>query len=106
MATDTDEFVRVKKMRRTEKDRVGVGGRGVKKKKVSHEKVRKKGKDCKKRKSCSLADKGDGNKSSSFGKLFGENGAQLLLLLNPYSISHSHSFPRVMEDFMTGGKKP
>lgn len=60
----------------------------------------------KKRKStdCSLADKEDGNKSNSFVQLFGENGAHLLLLLNPYLIPHSHSFPRVMGDFMTGGK--
>lgn len=59
----------------------------------------------KKRKStdCSLTAK-DGNKSTSFGQLFGENGAHLLLLLNPYSIPHSHSFPGVMGDFMTAGK--
>lgn len=76
------------------------------KKKVSHEERRKKKNSCKKRKNtdCSLADKEDGNKSSSIGQLL-ENGAHLLLLLNPYTIPHSHSFPRVKGDFMTGGKK-
>lgn len=33
---------------------------------------------------CSLADKENGNKSNSFGQLFGENGAHLLLLLLLY----------------------